>query len=80
MTAHTCSTPLSLFNVDVARRALVTSMYTEPPAPMSSATAPDATSLPLSITTALVQICSTSLSRWLDRSTVVPRSDTRRNS
>ena len=49
-----------------------TSRYTEPDEPMSSATEPDATSLPLSITTAWLQICSTSASTWLEKSTVAP--------
>ena len=39
---------------------------------MRSSTEPAATSLPLSITTACVQICSTSASTWLENSTVDP--------
>ena len=47
---------------------------------MRSDTDPVATSLPLSITTAWVQICSTSASTWLENSTVEPASATRRTS
>ena len=39
---------------------------------MSSATEPAATSRPLSITTAWVQVCSTSASTWLENNTVAP--------
>src|SRR5205085_8029652 len=73
-------TPFSFLSVDVARRTFETSRYTEPLAPMRSWTGPAATSLPLSMTTACVHTCSTSVSRWLDKSTVAPSSETRRSS
>ena len=47
---------------------------------MSSSTDPAATSFPLSMTTAWVQICSTSARMWLENNTVEPASDTRRTS
>lgn len=65
-------TPSSPSSTARAAAGSLTSNRTLGDSPTISATGPDATIRPLLTTTAWVQVCSTSASRWLETSTARP--------